>query len=67
MKTAKHMIALAMASVLGVALAQSDWSVYAAQGTKKEELSESYRGSQKNNIGRYVAKIRTIVPRERTT
>ena len=50
MKTANRMIALAMASVLGVALVQSDWNVHAAQSAKKEELSESYRGSQKDNV-----------------
>jgi metallo-beta-lactamase class B len=50
MKTANRMITLAVASMLGVALAQSDWDVHAAQTAKKEELSESYRGSQKDNV-----------------
>jgi metallo-beta-lactamase class B len=47
---ANRIIALAVASVLGIALAQSDWGVHAAQTAKTEELSESYRGSQKNNV-----------------
>ena len=50
MTTANRIIALALASVLGVALVQSDWHVHAAQSAKKEELSESYRGSQKDNV-----------------
>jgi metallo-beta-lactamase class B len=50
MKTANRMIALAVASALGAVLAQPDWGVHAAQSAKKEELSESYRGSQKNNV-----------------
>ena len=50
MTTANRMIALAVASVLGVALAQHDGNVHAAQTAKKEELSESYRGSQKDNV-----------------
>src|SRR5262245_9007696 len=50
MKTTNRLIALAMASAFGVALAQSDWNVHAAQSAKKEELSESYRGSQKDNV-----------------
>ena len=50
MKTANRMIALTVASILGLALAQSGLSVQAAQNAKKEELSESYRGSQKDNV-----------------
>lgn len=42
-------IALAAAAALGAALAQPDFT-FAAQNTKKEELSESYRGSQKDNV-----------------
>jgi metallo-beta-lactamase class B len=45
------MIALAVASLLGASLAPFDWGVQAAAPVaKKEELSESYRGSQKNNV-----------------
>ena len=43
-------IALAVASVFGAVLAQPEWRVQAAAQTAKEELSESYRGSQKNNV-----------------
>jgi metallo-beta-lactamase class B len=43
------MIALAAAACLGVSLAQPDFT-FAAQTNKKEELSESYRGSQKDNV-----------------
>src|SRR5688572_15508201 len=51
MKPANRMIALAVASVLGASLAHPGWGVQAAaQTAKKEELSESYRGSQKNNV-----------------
>ena len=51
MKTTNRMIALAVASALGAALAQPDWgTAAAAQAAKKEELSESYRGSQKDNV-----------------
>jgi len=45
-----RMIALAVASVLGAVLAQPEWRVQAAAQTAKEELSESYRESQKNNV-----------------
>jgi metallo-beta-lactamase class B len=48
MRTAS-LIALAAAAVLGAALAQPDFT-FAAQSNKKEELSESYRGSQKDNV-----------------
>jgi len=51
MRTANRTIALAVATVLGAALAHSGWGFEAAaQTAKKEELSESYRGSQKNNV-----------------
>jgi metallo-beta-lactamase class B len=51
MRTANRVIALTLASVLGALVAQTDWTTHAlAQGAKKEELSESYRGSQKNNV-----------------
>ena len=50
MTSANRMIALAVAAVLGAALAQPEWHVQAAAQTGKEELSESYRGSQKNNV-----------------
>jgi metallo-beta-lactamase class B len=43
------MIALAAAAALGAALEQPDFT-FAAQTAKNEELSESYRGSQKNNV-----------------
>jgi metallo-beta-lactamase class B len=47
MRTARK-IAFAAAVLLGAALAQPEFTV--AQTQKKEELSESYRGSQKNNL-----------------
>ena len=51
MRTSNHLMALAVASVFGALLAQPEWMSAAIAQTKKEELSESYRGSQKNNVG----------------
>ena len=50
MSTANRVMALVAASVMGALLVQSDGGARAAAQTKKEELSESYRGSQKNNV-----------------
>src|SRR5262245_2961166 len=50
MRTANRAIAFALASMLGALFAQPEWRVEAAQTAKKEELSESYRGSQKENV-----------------
>jgi metallo-beta-lactamase class B len=47
--TTPRVIALAAAAALAAALAHPDF-IFAAQTAKNEELSESYRGSQKNNV-----------------
>lgn len=50
MRSANRLIALAVASVIAAVLAQPEWDAWAAAQTTKEELSESYRESQKNNV-----------------
>ena len=51
MRTSNRLMTLAVASVFGALLVQPQWVTDAfAQAAKKEELSESYRGSQKNNV-----------------
>src|SRR5215213_8518456 len=50
MSTANRVMALVAASIMGALLVHSDGGARAAAQTKKEELSESYRGSQKNNV-----------------
>jgi metallo-beta-lactamase class B len=51
MRTTLRVTGFVAASVLAALIAQGDWTPQVfAQTAKKEELSESYRGSQKNNV-----------------